>query len=325
MSNILIAKRRFFQISTLFILVGLGLYLLSSLQNGAPIDYTDSLSPAQANIARGWQQLTGGHQGKVIFAQPPDMMVLYLDSGKIKPIPNVIVAGDRGRRKRGQSPRPAWAPDGKRFVYRFDNTITVCDEKGNKSPVFNDQMDCSDETRWSWLNKNSDWLVGPSKKGNVIAVNIQDPTLVKTLYSGGDVEKHCEITGDGYVVYDNDSDIYVTPAYSNSPGIKISFGQSCRPCASPGNRVAWLTVPHSKYFIHDAVTGKRLGELPAPEGEELYRLNWSNHPDFAVHMFGSRGNCRIHIRKISTGESLFIANGWDPDLWLKEEKKVPKV
>ncbi|MCP4149088.1 MAG: hypothetical protein GY757_15175, partial [bacterium] len=122
MSNILIAKRRFFQISALFIVAGLGLYVLSSMQSGVPTNYADSHSPAQTGIVRGWQKLAGGHMGKVIFAQPPNMMVLYLDSGKIKPIPNVIVAGDRGRRKRGQSPRPAWAPDGKRFVYRFDNT-----------------------------------------------------------------------------------------------------------------------------------------------------------------------------------------------------------
>jgi hypothetical protein len=78
-----------------------------------------------------------------------------------------------------------------------------------------------------------------------------------------------------------------------------------------------LTVPHLKYFIFDGATGKSLGVLEAPEGEELYRLNWSNHPDFAAHMFGSRGNDKMQVRKISTGGNVFIGYGWDPDLWMK--------
>jgi hypothetical protein len=151
----------------------------------------------------------------------------------------------------------------------------------------------------------------------VILVKIADPRVVKIAYDGGDVEKHCEITGENHVVYDNGSDIYVTPAFSGSKGNKISWGQSCRPCASPDNRAAWLTVPHLKYFMFDAGTGKSLGALEAPEGEELYRLNWSNHPDFAVHMFGSRGNDKMQVRRIGTGGNVFIGYGWDPDLWVK--------
>jgi hypothetical protein len=126
------------------------------------------------------------------------------------------------------------------------------------------------------------------------------------------------LTGSGkYVVYDDGGDIYVTEFGSNEEGIKISQGQNCRPCASPDDRAAWLKVPHTAYRMYDA-EGRSLGDLNAPEGEELYRLNWSNHADFAVHMFGSRGNTKMQVRKVSSGENLFIGHGWDPDLWLGE-------
>jgi hypothetical protein len=126
------------------------------------------------------------------------------------------------------------------------------------------------------------------------------------------------LTGTGnYVVYDDDSDIYVVPFGSSEPGIRISEGQSCRPCAAADDRVAWLPSPHNKYRVHDATNGKFLQDLNAPEGEEIYRLNWSNDPDFAVHMFGSSGNTRIQVRKISSRQYIFIGHGWDPDLWVK--------
>jgi hypothetical protein len=180
-------------------------------------------------------------------------------------------------------------------------------------------MDCSDETRWSWYRENNiDWLVGPSKEENVILVKVSEPSIVRTAYSGGDVEKHCELTGTGkYVVYDDGSNIYTTPFGSSAKGIKISEGQSCRPCASPDDRAAWLPVPHTRYKIYNASTGQFLGDLQPPPREELYRLNWSNHPDFAAHMFGSRGDTKMHVRKISSGEYVFIGYGWDPDLWVK--------
>ena len=73
---------------------------------------------------------------------------------------------------------------------------------------------------------------------------------------------------------------------------------------------------HRFYLIHDARTGRQVGVLKAPDGEEIYRMNWSNHPDWAVHMYGSEGNARMHVRRISTGEALYIGTGWDPDLWI---------
>ena len=308
----------------IWILVALPLFILLLLSlpsngTGKPTKSADTTPPAKAAIISEWAKLSGNCEGKVVFAQPPHMMVLYLHSGELRKIPNVTTGGAKGRKMRGKSPRPSWAPDGKRFVYRYDNAVYVCDEKGNKTAVSNGHMDCSDETRWSWHRENNDdWLVGPSKSGNVILVNIANPSIFKTVYDGGDVEKHCELTGQNVLVYDDGSDIYVTPAYSNLKGTRISRGQSCRPCASPDNRAAWLTVPHVKYLIHDAATGKSLGALRAPEGEEIYRLNWSNLPDFAAHMYGSEGNEKMHVRKISTGEAVFIGFGWDPDLWINK-------
>jgi len=60
-------------------------------------------------------------------------------------------------------------------------------------------------------------------------------------------------------------------------------------------------------------------KIKAPVNEEIYRLNWSNKEEFAVFMFGSRGNTRMHITKISNGKSLYIGNGWDPDLWIESK------
>ena len=247
------------------------------------------------------------------------VMVLDLTTGSEKEVPGVVTAGAAGRRLRGKSPRPSWSPRGDRFVYRYDNQIYVCDEAGRKQVIANPQMDCTDETRWSWFRQgDTDWLAGPSQQGNVILVKVSDPAAVRTAYSGGDVEKHCEITGTGrYVVYDNGSDIYVTPLGSPGQGIKISVGQSCRPCAAPDDRAAWLPSPHTKYHIYAAATGTFLGDLKAPPGEEIYRLNWSNDPDFAVHMYGSSGNTRMNVRKVSSGDFVFIGNGWDPDLWVE--------
>ncbi|MCK4765862.1 MAG: hypothetical protein KAW12_26920 [Candidatus Aminicenantes bacterium] len=296
-------------------------------------------------IVRGWAKMSGNKQGKVIFAQPPKMMILNLKTGITKEVPGVITEGEctpkglvrrtlrrlKGPLPRGYSPRPSWSPDGKRFLYRYKGSIYACDEQGNKKKIKNNRMDCSYETRWSWRVENGeDWALGPSKKGNVIQVKINDPTVVKTVYAGGDVVKHCEMTGTGtHIVYARKRDIFVAAVGSKSKeeSRKISHGQSCRPCAAPDNRVAWLPVPHERYFIHDATSGKETGVLhapppppPPPKKREIYRLNWSNHPDFAVHMYGSECIEYIHVRRISTGEHLFIGSGWDPDLWIEIKK-----
>lgn len=288
----------------------------------SPFDSIGVVEDAAArDIVQGWKQLAGKRQAKVIFARPPNMVILDLRTGIERVIANVEVAGGKGRFLRGRTPRPSWAPDGKRFIYRYDGNIYVCDESGNKKIIANKLMDRSHETRWSWYRADGqDWAVGPSKGGNAIMVNIADPTMTRLAYGGGDVVKHCEISGSGrYLVYATRRQVFVAPVGSESKekSMLISSGQSCRPCAAPDNRVAWLPVPHTRYWIHDAATGRRLGALQAPPDEEIYRLNWSNDPDFAVHMYGSRGNERMHVRKISRGESLFIGSGWDPDLWVE--------
>lgn len=282
--------------------------------------------PSAKEMVKGWTDLSGNRKGKVVFARPPKMFVLDLTTGLEKEVPNVIVTGAPGRRLRGKSPRPSWAPDGKYFVYRYNNNIYICDEAGNQSIIENERMDCGDETRWSWFRQdNTDWLVGPSKDRNVILVKVFDPSEVKVAYSGGDVKWHCELTGTGkYVVFfdgSRSSSIFVRPFGSSSKGKSISMEQSCRPCAAPDDRVAWLPAPHVKYHIHDASNGQFLGDLSAPPGEELYRLNWSNHPDFAAHMFGSRGNTRMYVRKVSTGGYVYIGCGWDPDLWVSSPRQ----
>jgi hypothetical protein len=310
-------------IGSFVLAAGLSVLLVVSLPSDGTNDTGNAPPPDKAVIIREWKALSGNRKGKVIFAQPPGLYILYLQTGELKRVPGVVVDGAKGRKMRGKTPRPSWSLDGRRFVYRYNNAVYVCDEKGNKTSISNEQMDCSDETRWSWrCEDNADWLVGPSKERNVILVKISDPTVLKTSYNGGDVEKHCEITGQGNVVYDDGSDIYVTPAYCHKKGMRISTGQSCRPCASPDDRAAWLMVPHIRYLVFDASTGKALGVVRAPDGEELYRLNWSNLPDYAVHMYGSAGNERMHVRKISTGEAIFIGSGWDPDLWI-EPKPSP--
>jgi hypothetical protein len=273
--------------------------------------------PARA-IAAGWAEFSGQRSGKVVFARPPKMFLLDLTTGIEKEVTGVAVAGAAGRKLRGLSPRPSWAPDGKKFAYRFDNRVYVCDESGRKRVIINSQMDCSEETRWSWYRGGGiDWLAGPGLDKNVMLVNVSDPAVVKIAYGGGDVQKHCEITGSGrYVVYDDGSNIYVTSFGGNEKGIRISQGQNCRPCAAADDRAAWLPSPHSRYRIYNAANARFLQDLLAPPGEELYRLNWSNLADFAVHMFGGTGNTRMHVRKIAMGGYFFIGYGWDPDLWV---------
>ena len=269
-------------------------------------------------VVSGWKSLSANRRGKIIFARPPKMFCLDLNTGIEKEVPGVRVAGAPGRKMRGQSPQPFWSPDGQRFVYRFDNRVYVCDETGRKRAVINERMDCSAETRWSWYRDGgSDWLAGPSTDKNVILVKVSDPVVVKTVYGGGNVAKHCEITGTGnYVVYDDGSHIRVTRFGSSAKGIVISQGQSCRPCAAADDRAAWLPSPHSRYRIYNAANGQFLQDLLAPPDEKVYRLNWSNEADFAVHADGAGSIVRMHVRKISTGAYLFVGYGWDPDLWI---------
>ncbi len=271
-----------------------------------------------AVLARRWAAFSGGLPGRVVFARPPRMFCLDLASGVEKEVPGVEVAGAPGRRLRGGSPRPSWAPDGMRFAYRFNDRIHVCDPKGRKHTVFNPRMDCSDETRWSWhRHRGSDWLAGPSHQGDVILVSVSDPAAMRTAHGAGDVKKHCEITGSGrFVVYYDGRQIRTAPFGGREPGRRVSQGQGCRPCAAVDDRAAWLPWPHDRYRIVHAADGRFLKDLPAPPGEEIYRLNWSNLPQFAVHMFGHKGNTRMHVRNVDTGAALFIGCGWDPDLWV---------
>lgn len=246
------------------------------------------------------------------------MIILNLTTGHKKTVPGITTEGAAGRRLRGKTPRPAWSSDGNRFVYRYHGRVYVSTEDGQRKVIYHPDMDCGDESRWSWLQENDEaWLVGPSRDKNVLMVSVENPKKTKLAYSGRDVTLHTEITGTGrYVVFDDDDDIYVALFGSSNKGIRVSKGQSCRPCAAPDDRLAWLPAPHTRYLIHRATDGRFLGELKAPPGEEIYRLNWSNAPDYAAHMYGSEGNTRMHVRKISSGEFIYIGNGWDPDLWV---------
>ncbi len=258
--------------------------------------------------------------GKVVFAQPPDMYILNLNTGIKKKIQGIIVEGGPGRRNRGLTPRPFWSEDGKNFIYRYKKKVFFSDENGNKIEISNPIMKIVKESRWSllWFEQKY-WAVGPSNEGNVILVQIQDNTNLKTIYSGGNVKNWCEVTGNGkFVVFHDGSDTFVNESFSKKNGIKISTGQSCRPCAAPDNKVGWLPAPHIKYQIYDGKTGDFLFNINPPENEEIYRLNWSNHKNFAVHMYGSRGNNRMNIRKVHNGKNIFIGYGWDPDLWVEE-------
>jgi hypothetical protein len=269
-------------------------------------------------LGRSWGEFSGNRRGKVVFSRPPRMLILDLASGRESVVPGVETAGGPGRRARGASPRPSWAPDGENFVYRFRGQVYVCAGSGRRRAVANSRMDRSDETRWTWHRANGiDWLAGPALDGDVILVKVSDPREVRTALQGGQVRKHCEITGSGrYVVYDDGAHVRVAPFAGRGRGLRISQGQSCRPCAAADDRVAWLPAPHDRYRIFGAADGRFVGDLLAPPAEEIYRLNWSNLPDFAVHMYGADGNSRMHVRKISNGARLFIGSGWDPDLWI---------
>lgn len=275
-------------------------------------------TPINEMISR-WKVLSDNRKARVIYAEPPHMMVLDLVSGVRKKIPGITVEGGRGRRNRGLTPRPFWSPGGKRFIYRYQNRVYVSNLKGEKKRIANKAMDTGKETRWSWWREGkTDWAVGPSKSGNVILVNISNPSITRTVYRGKDVLWWCEITGTGkHVVVDTGEDIYVAPTGNHTRRVRISYGQSCRPCAAPDDRVAWLPGNHIRYHIHNARDGKPLGKLLAPRKEGIYRLNWSNHPDFAAHMYGSGNSQRMHMRRISTGGYVFIGHGWDPDLWVE--------
>ncbi len=279
--------------------------------NGGP-------GPALRDIVKGWEKLSGRRRGKIIFARPPRLMILNLETGLSREVPAIVVAGGKGRTLRGKSPHPCWSADGSRFVYRYAGNIYVGDELGRRTRVGDPRMDASDETSWSWFSgQGQEWVAGPALDGSMIALDPAGRRAGLILHAGLDIRKHCEITGSGrFVVYDDGGSIYVAPCASAEKGIRVSSGQSCRPCAAPDDRVAWLGSGHSGYQIYDAARGKWLGSLAAPPGEEIYRLNWSNDPDFAAHMYGSHGNERMHVRRISDGEYLYIGNGWDPDLWL---------
>jgi len=286
----------------------------------APIQSSNSQERViSKEMVNQWKRLSENRQGKVIYALPPRLMILDLNTGRNQAIPNIRVEGGAGRKLRGLTPRPFWSPDGKKFIYRYQDRIWISDIRGSRRELKNNRMDTTRETRWSWWRQGQqDWAVGPARNGNIIMINIADPSLVKTLYSGGNVKWWCEMTGTGeFVVFDTGSNIFVAPVKENARPIKISKGQSCRPCAAPDNRVAWLPASHTFYRIFKAENGQPLGRLLAPPKEGIYRLNWSNHPDFAVHMFGSSKNQKMHVRRISTGEFVWIGNGWDPDLWVE--------
>ena len=266
-----------------------------------------------------WGIFSSGKKGKLIYAVPPDMFILYLHSGINRKIDGIRTEGGPGRFNRGKTPRPFWNSSGSYFVYRYRSYVYLSDENGKKRIIFNKLMDRSKETRWSFtVYKGKEWIFGPSLKKTGILVDPKNPDNFIEIFKLPEIDKHCEMTADGkHMVYDNGKDIFLKKIDSSLPGIKISEGQSCRPCASPGKFVGWLGAPHIKYLLFYSKNGKLFKELSAPPNEELYRLNWSNYEKYAVHMFGSRGNTKITVRNIENGDSLYTVNGWDPDLWIE--------
>ncbi len=312
-------KKKLFIYPLIILLFLLFIYLIYSGIDLKPQKNSSSITDLK-QLKNEWAEFSGGKKGKLVYAVPPDMFILYLHTGKVKKLKGVITEGGKGRFNRGKTPRPFWFPDGKFFVYRYKGAIFLCNEDGEKREIKNDFMDTSKETRWSpvFLN-NKKWIFGPSKFKSGILVNIKNPTEYKEIFKHRLIEKHCELTADGkYIVYDNGKNIILADITKGEEGEKISKGQSCRPCASPSFYIAWLPAPHIKYFLHRTKDTQKIKPLFAPEGEEIYRLNWSNVENYAVHMFGSRGNTKITVRKIESGKSIAAGYGWDPDLWIRE-------
>jgi len=309
----------YIKFSILFLLIPVLLFLFCQ-GSGSDPGKTGDIIIRSEGLRIKWDKFSGGREGKVLYSDPPYMMILYLHKGITKNLSGIVVEGGKGRWKRGKTPRPFWSPDGSFFVYRYSGEIFIADEFGKKILIYNKKMDTSKETRWSIITlEGENYIFGPSKTGTGIAVSIDDPEISIEIFPFPVIDKHCELTGDGkYIVYNNGKDIFVSDLSSGTKGIKISTAQNCRPCASPHNYAAWLPAPHIRYNLHNVKDGHFVKELKAPENEEIYRLNWSNDEEFAVHMFGSRGNTRIHIRNVINGASLFVGNGWDPDLWIEK-------
>lgn len=276
------------------------------------------------DLSSGWRHLAGNRLARLIYARPPHLMILDLSTGTRQSIDGIQVAGGSGRRGRGKTPRPQWHPDGRRFLYRHAGKIHLADRSGNIRQIYHPQMNAADETRWSWYaGAEGDWAVGPDRKGHVLMIDTKVPHGVRWLYRGGDVKRWCEMTGDGrHLVFWDGRDVRLASIQSfdfSKPvtsSRRISSGQACRPAAAPRDWVAWLPSPHTHYNVYDARFGKPLAPIKAPPGEEIYRLNWSNDPDYVVHMYGSTGNTRMHVQRLSTGQRLYVGEGWDPDLWI---------
>lgn len=303
--------------SLLFIMI---LFILFFFLRNSEVDQdkTGEIILKKEGLRTKWEKFSGGREGKILYSDPPYMMILYLHKGTTKKLEGIVVEGGKGRWKRGKTPRPFWSPDGSFFVYRYSGEIFIADEYGKNMLISNKKMDTSKETRWSIITlEGENYIFGPSKTKTGIAVSIENPEISIDIFPFPIIDKHCELTGDGkYIVYNNGRNIFVSELSGRTKGVKISNNQNCRPCASPHNYAAWLPAPHIRYNLHSVKDGHFVKELKAPKNEEIYRLNWSNDEAFAVHMFGSRGNTRMHIRNINTGNSLFIGNGWDPDLWI---------
>ncbi len=276
-------------------------------------------NPPLSTIRKNWMKMSHNRRAKVVFSVPPSLYIHYLDLGKIKKIPSAVTEGGPGRFKRGKTPRPFWNSDGKLIIYRYRGNVYTINENGNKKIILNEKMDRSKETRWSFtIYNNKEWIFGPTLNKTAILIDPEDPSEFLEIFNGGIIDKHCEMTGDGkHIVYDNGKDIFLSEPNSRSPGIKLSTGQSCRPCASPSKFVAWLPAPHTKYMVYFAKKGEFHKIFKAPENEEIYRMNWSNMEKYTVHMYGSRGNTKMTVRNFYTGESLFIGYGWDPDIWVE--------
>ncbi len=78
-----IILRQFFLLGAFVLALGLFILLLLSLPSNGIEKRPDAVALEGKKIVEQWAELSGSCEGKVIYAQPPHMYILYLHTGTV--------------------------------------------------------------------------------------------------------------------------------------------------------------------------------------------------------------------------------------------------